>query len=247
MTATQSTLAAWQPYCGAAPHPAQWLAHWNWDPFVLGAVILLVIAGLRASQPSSRGLFAAAGLIFALFVSPLCALGSALFLARSSHHLVLVIGLAPLLAAAGGRRFSVPLSLTAVTIGMAVIFWAWHVPALYERALSNDLVFWAMQASITLAAAVWWRLLRGAAVLPAAAALLAQMVQMGLLGALLVFAGRPLYPPHWLSTGAWGLTPLEDQQIAGLVMWVVGGGVYLLLASVLIWRALAVPAQTRTA
>ena len=70
------------------------------------------------------------------------------------------------------------------------------------------------------------------------AGLLATMVQMGLLGALIVFAGRPLYAPHWFSAPAWGLSPLEDQQIAGLVMWVAGSGAYLLLAAVLLYRAL---------
>lgn len=56
------------------------------------------------------------------------------------------------------------------------------------------------------------------------------MVQMGLLGALLTFTPQPLYAWHLVTTEAWGLTPLEDQQLAGLVMWIAGGGFYLAAA-----------------
>jgi putative membrane protein len=44
--------------------------------------------------------------------------------------------------------------------------------------------------------------------------------QMGLLGALIVFAAAPLYPVHFASSLAWGFAPLADQQLAGLLMWV---------------------------
>ena len=49
---------------------------------------------------------------------------------------------------------------------------------------------------------------------------------MGLLGALLTFAPHALYVPHLLTTVAWNLMPLEDQQIGGLLMWLPGGFVY---------------------
>jgi putative membrane protein len=48
-------------------------------------------------------------------------------------------------------------------------------------------------------------------------------LQMGLLGAILTFADRPLYTPHLLTTQAWGLTPLADQQLAGVIMWIPAG------------------------
>jgi hypothetical protein len=57
-------------------------------------------------------------------------------------------------------------------------------------------------------------------------------LQMGALGALLTVAPRPLYAPHAPDvTLPWGLTPLEDQQLGGLLMWVPGG---LLLAALLL-------------
>ena len=56
---------------------------------------------------------------------------------------------------------------------------------------------------------------------------LLSMVQMGLLGALITFAGTSLYAPHFSSTAPWGLSPLEDQQLAGLIMWIPSAGIYL--------------------
>jgi cytochrome c oxidase assembly factor CtaG len=75
-------------------------------------------------------------------------------------------------------------------------------------------------------------------------------IHNGLLGALLTFANAPLYRYH--ATGAWGLSPLEDQQLAGLIMWVPAGIIHLLALSALFvgwmshvpaWRADARPAR----
>jgi putative membrane protein len=64
------------------------------------------------------------------------------------------------------------------------------------------------------------------------------MIQMGLLGALITLAPRALYAPHALTTWAWGLTPLQDQQLGGAIMWVPGGIVFLVAAGVLSLKAL---------
>ncbi|HMP63845.1 MAG TPA: cytochrome c oxidase assembly protein, partial [Phenylobacterium sp.] len=56
------------------------------------------------------------------------------------------------------------------------------------------------------------------------------MVLMGLLGALITFAGAPLFGPHLATTESWGLTALEDQQLAGLIMWAPASGIYLAAA-----------------
>lgn len=237
----------WQSYCGDAVHPAQWLSHWNWDPILLAGLACMVLASLRVSRATANNLFVVAAMIFVLFVTPLCSLGSSLFLARAVHHLALTLALAPLLIALIGAEAFPRMSLKASTALQTSIFWAWHVPLFYEKALSSDLIFWTMQLSITITAAIWWVSIGRVAVLEKVAGLLAQMVLMGILGALLVFAGRALYAPHWFTTAPWGLTPLEDQQIAGLIMWVVGGGIYLLVASAFLWRHLAPSASPRPA
>ena len=51
-------------------------------------------------------------------------------------------------------------------------------------------------------------------------------MQMSLLGAVLTFGSRALFAPHFGTTAAWGLSPLEDQQLGGLIMWVPAGTIY---------------------
>jgi putative membrane protein len=57
----------------------------------------------------------------------------------------------------------------------------------------------------------------------------------------LAMARHPLYTAHFGTTGAWGLTPLEDQQLAGLLMWVPAGLVYLAALIPLALRVLRGP------
>ena len=48
-----------------------------------------------------------------------------------------------------------------------------------------------------------------------------------MLGALLTFAPVVIYPAYQATAPLWGLTPLQDQQIGGLIMWVPAGVVYM--------------------
>ena len=169
--------------------------------------------------PDARPAAAAAalGLFVLLFVSPLCALTSALFSVRVAHHVVLVAAMAPLLVlAVPARALRLTGSLAAWTAAQTVVYWAWHAPPLYAWALSHDAAYWLMQVSLLGVAIGFWSAARRASAPAAAAALLATMVQMGLLGALLTFSADALYAPHLASTLAWGFTPLQDQQLAGL-------------------------------
>ena len=227
------TITPWTPYCGPAPDPADVLGRWNGDPLLLAGLGLLAALGLlmmrrHRGDPAFLG---AVAVLAITFVSPLCALSSALFTARTVHHLLLLLAAAPLLAMSLPQLKAPRLVLA--TAVQALIFWAWHAPDLYAQALSNDLVYWVMQVSI-LGSAVWfWAAVRASNAAAAVAGLLAAMLLMGLLGALIVFAGEPLYAPHFASTLAWGMTPLEDQQAAGLIMWAPAAAAYLLVA---LWR-----------
>ena len=71
---------------------------------------------------------------------------------------------------------------------------------------------------------------------PALLALLATIVQMGMLGALLTFATRPLYAAHATTTIPFGLSPLEDQQLAGLILWVPAALPYLVAMILIVLR-----------
>lgn len=224
----------WTPYCGPAPTPGEW--RWNFDPailFILAAMTVLIV--WRRPEPARLWGLASMAVLATIFVSPLCAVSSALFSARTVHHVLLVATAAPLLAWTFpvARGFGRPTLSTAV---QAVILWAWHAPAAYEAALSNDLVYWLMQASL-LASAIWfWTGVRRASAPSAVGHLLVAMVAMGLLGALLTFANQPLYAPHLLTTSAWSLTPLEDQQAAGLIMWAPAAAIYLAAALIIVGR-----------
>lgn len=226
----------WTPYCGAGPVPAELWARWNLDPVALA--LLTVLGGLLLANSDNRRLAIAALLVLVVtFVSPLCALSSALFAARTVHHVLLVSAGAPLIAYALPRTTRPP-RLATWTASFVVVFWAWHAPAAYGWAMSNDAAYALMQASLLLTATMAWRAVRAARPAGAVSALLATMVLMGLVGGLLTFAPRPLYAPHALTTAAWGLTPLEDQQIAGLIMWIPAAGVYLAGALSILGRIL---------
>lgn len=230
-----SPTAGWAPYCGIAPTPGELLGRWNLDPMLLAFLALgLGLTLWRARVESRPALLAALAVLAIGFVSPLCALSSALFSARTVHHVLLVAVAAPLLAWGLPRRRVGPLALA--TAAPAALFWAWHAPGAYATALSSDAVYWLMQASL-LGSAVWfWSAVRNAGAPAAVAALLIAMVQMGLLGALITFAGAPLYAPHLLTTQAFGLSPLEDQQMAGLIMWAPAAALYLIAALVVLGR-----------
>ncbi|MES2495837.1 MAG: cytochrome c oxidase assembly protein [Pseudomonadota bacterium] len=227
----------WLPYCGAAPVPDGWMAQWNLDPLLLvalGALTAWMI--VRASSTVQRYRAVLGGSILALlFVSPLCALTSALFSVRVTHHLLLTSIVAPLLLSVVPRTKLPGGAILWAALHM-LTFWMWHSPQVYGWALSNDGAYWAMQLSLLLSAMAMWASIERAPAPLGIAALLLTMVQMGLLGALISFAGRPLYAPHLLTTQAWGLDPLEDQQLAGLIMWAPGSALYLAAAMLIGWR-----------
>lgn len=214
------------PYCGGAPVPAELLGQWNFDPLVMGG-LLLFYAGARRYGARAAPLAAAVALMAALFISPLCALTSALFSARVAHHLSLTAVVAPLIAMAFPRRAG---SVLAWAVAHMVVFWVWHAPQPYALTLASPAAYWLMQASLLGSAVGLWMALRAAPMPTAIAGLLGTMVQMGLLGALLTFSVQPLYPWHLITTAPWGLTALQDQQLAGLLMWVPGAGLYLFAA-----------------
>lgn len=245
---THSGAHVWLPYCGRAPVPDELLVRWNFDPILLLVLVAVATAGWAAlprDRPRrSAWLYTSIALALFLFVSPFCALASALFTARVVHHVLIVAGMAPLLALSLPRS-SLPRigALYLWTMIQAATFWAWHWPPLYSAALSSVFVYWVMQTTLLLPALGFWVALRRAPPTSAVGALLITMVQMGLLGALITFAADPLYAPHFATTTSWGLSSLEDQQLAGLIMWVPAAGVYLAAALAIASRWLRTEAR----
>ncbi|MGR3464009.1 cytochrome c oxidase assembly protein [Limimaricola sp.] len=202
-------------YCGAAPAPGAALSAWNLDPVLLGGLLAMAVA-LRHSRAGSAGV----AVLAIAFVSPLCAMSVALFSARVVHHVLLVAVAAPLLAAALPARRAGGGAALPFLVSTALL-WGWHVPAAYDLALSDIAVYWVMQVTLLASATWFWRaVLSGGAGVGAVLWSLAGLMQMGMLGAILTFAPVPLYAAHALAPLEWGISPLADQQLGGLIMWV---------------------------
>jgi putative membrane protein len=110
----------------------------------------------------------------------------------------------------------------------SLALWLWHLPAAYQATLRSDAAHAAQHASfLGTALLFWWVVLhaRGRRVAhgPAVFYLFATVLHTGVLGAVLALAPTVLYPDYVPWTRAWGLTPLEDQQLGGLIMWMPGG------------------------
>ena len=209
-------------YCGPAAVPSDVWTRWNLDPLLIAALAALAFAVGRGYSRDARASWAVSALLLIVFVSPLCALSSALFSARTIHHVVVIAAIAPILALAFPQRRPARLPLSVLVAAHAIILWLWHLPPIYAWGLATVPAYWLMQGSLVGSAWLMWRAIVSPAAQPGPAlvALGATAGQMGLLGALIVFASRPLYAVHFSSTWVWGLSPLADQQLAGLLMWV---------------------------
>jgi cytochrome c oxidase assembly factor CtaG len=129
------------------------------------------------------------------------------------------------------RRLTAPLTVF-VLHGLAL--WIWHLPSLYQATLDDDFIHALQHLSFFASSALfWWTLIHGrfgrlgygAAVLY----VFLTSLHSGILGALLTFAPRLWYPIYEARTSRWGLSPLEDQQLAGLLMWIPAGVVFIVL------------------
>jgi putative membrane protein len=117
----------------------------------------------------------------------------------------------------------------------ATALWMWHLPGPYQATLVSELTHSLQHASFIVTALLfWWSILssrgsglrRGAAV----AYLFLTVLQTGALGALLAFSPTLWYPAYATTTPLWGLSPLEDQQLGGLIMWIPGSLAYVVAA-----------------
>ncbi|RVI91458.1 cytochrome c oxidase assembly protein [Sinorhizobium medicae] len=112
--------------------------------------------------------------------------------------------------------------------------WLWHAPRLYDAALAETPVHWLQHLSFFCTALIfWWALLFGRGRQDYGIAifyLFATTLHSGFLGILLSFAREPLYRSQGAGAASWGVSALEDQQLAGLIMWVPAGMIYVAAA-----------------
>ncbi|HTD86692.1 MAG TPA: cytochrome c oxidase assembly protein, partial [Candidatus Binatia bacterium] len=114
----------------------------------------------------------------------------------------------------------------------AITLWVWHIPALFQATLRSELIH-ALQHLSFLGSALlfWWAVIDGRQKMMgygiAVVFMFTTALHSGLLGALLTFANSVWYPAYAQTTSSWGLTPLEDQRLGGLIMWMPAGLVYI--------------------
>lgn len=226
----------WQAvaYCGLSPVPASLAGRFNFDPVLIAALVLIVAGHIYALRRASRSWLAPAcgwGVAAAALLSPLCALSVALFSARIAQHMLLLLVAAPLIALGMPGQSGRGLWPSAVTF--LGTLWLWHMPAPYDATFHSTALYWLMHLTL-FGSSIWlWRELiwhradDGANVLVAGTA---SSMQMSLLGALLTLGSHGWYSVHYLTTAAWGLTPLADQQLGGALMWVPGCGLFFWVA-----------------
>ncbi len=198
--------------------------------------------------------FALAWLILALAVlSPLHAAGERSFTMHMIEHEIIMMAAAPFFAlarplptmlwglpqvlrvwigslvaqtSAFWRAISAPLF---ATIAQAAALWIWHAPSLFDLALENEFWHAVQHVSFFVTALLFWAaMLDGRrSIGTRALCLFATSIVSGALGALMAFSESPWYEPYaQLGMTPQGLSPAEDQQLAGVLMWVPGGLVH---------------------
>ncbi len=216
-------------------------------PDILGGLLLVLLwlpycIGARRVRPAARRslVFHGASLIAALAIFASLDIwldkGSATHMIR---HMLMLVVIAPLyvlarplpqwLAASG--RMGGSLCKPLLRLGryplwasglQGVAIWFWHAPKFYNLALASPWWHLAEHLSFALTAGVFWWSILGRRASLALPALLFTLMHTGMLGALLTFAQTPLYGD---------LLDIQDQQLAGLIMWVPGGLSYLIAAA----------------
>mgnify|MGYP003579300880 CR=1 FL=1 len=237
---------------------------WNrWDlhPSVVVGLVLLggvhvYLGGLKSGGRHVASFAAALLVLFVALNGPLHNLSDTyLFSAHMSQHLLLTLVFPPLLlygtpsavmrqllrprwVMAAARVLTRPLVSAAVFTAPIVL---WHVPAFYEAALrDHDLHIVQHLVFLTTAVIMWWPVLSPVPELPRLPHLLQMLylfllgIPMSITGALIALSDRVLYPFYAAAPRVGGLSPLDDQQVGGLLMWVLGG-LMLWIVMTVIW------------
>lgn len=140
------------------------------------------------------------------------------------------------------RRATAPVTATIVQLA---IIWLWHAPAFFDQALRHEGWHVVQHVCFLVSALLfWWAMVFGRAGPNgyglAALCLFVTSLGGGALGALMTFSASPWYADYAaMGMGLMGLTPEQDQQLAGLLMWIPGGMVHAGAALILLMRWLA--------
>jgi putative membrane protein len=131
-------------------------------------------------------------------------------------------------------------------LSYAFTLWIWHLPRFYQAALNHPRLHDLQHISFFIAACLFWRVLldpihrlkltKGLGILY----VFATSLHATLLGVYMALAPSIWYPYYLEKTRSWGLSPLEDQQLAGLIMWMPACSIYVLVTVYLFYQWLQV-------
>ena len=214
-----------------------------WRDAWLFAIGWLSLAGALVSPLHEAG---EVSFTFHMIEHEIIMLVSALLLVAARPGAAMLWGFPAALRQALGRagRWGIWRVLTdpvVATLIQAVVIVAWHVPWLFDLALASEGWHIAQHVSFVASALLfWWAMLHGrAGGLVAALCLFFTAIVSGGLGALMTLSASPWYEGYAaLGMTPIGLSPEEDQQLAGLIMWVPGGLYHLAAALWFLMRGL---------
>jgi putative copper resistance protein D len=199
-------------------------------------------------------------------LSPIEAYEGSLFSVHMVQHLLLELVGAPLLLAGAPITLSLRVARPSVRrwllavlqsrivhvlsfpviawVLFAAVNWGWHFSVLYDQALENPALHYFQHATFVAAALLFWWPVVGADPspwrLPHPVRLLylfLAMPQNSFLGVALMSAPTVLYPHYATNMREWGLSPIDDQALGGVLMWVVGDFAFVagMIAVVALW------------
>jgi putative membrane protein len=208
--------AAADPSLGAGPDASQRAR------FVAGLVVMLLSLNGPLHDLSDTFLFSAhmvQHLVLTLIVPPLLISGTPASFFRAALRSAAVARIA--------RVISRPVFCFAA---FNVVIAAWHFPVLYNFALAHHPVHIAQHLMfLVVAVLMWWPLLSPLAELPRLSYPLQMLycflmtIPMSLVAIFITYADSVLYPPYASAPRVWQLSPMQDQLIGGLIMWIPGG------------------------
>ncbi|MDQ3963342.1 MAG: cytochrome c oxidase assembly protein [Actinomycetota bacterium] len=128
--------------------------------------------------------------------------------------------------------------------------WFWHASGSYDAAVEHDAIHALEHASLIVTGVLFWSAIVHVRRAPptsygyGALLVFTMALQSVFLAALLTFATTPWYGVYRTTTSAWGIDPLVDQQLAGAIMWVPAGFVYVGVGVSLVARWIRAPGSS---
>lgn len=237
-----------------------WSIHWS---TVIGLVALgaLYVYAWRFERPDRAekiSFFSGLAIIFLSLNGPIHDLSDFyLFSAHMVQHLLLTLVVPPLLLAGVRGGMLRPL-LSVRSIGafarwltrpitgfvlFNIVLALWHVPAFYNTAMANHNVHIAQHLSMMVTATLmWWPLMSPLPELPRLSYpgqmlyCFLMVIPMSVVAIYIALADSLLYPAYAAAPRIWGISPMLDQHIGGLIMWIPGGLFFYVIMSVVFFK-----------